>query len=161
MAESRKFAVYFCCFLLQLINNRFSPANAKELFNLRHARLRNVIERIFGVSKRRFKLMTIAPEYSALTQAKIPCALAALHNFIHLHDPDDFADDGPGHGGPRTATFTLRDIDGDERREFPEEELGRFVSPAEKARAEAFRDQIAEEMWAQYLLDDQDDNDEM
>ena len=28
------------------------PENAKELFNLRHSSLRNVIERIFGVLKR-------------------------------------------------------------------------------------------------------------
>lgn len=134
------------------------PANAKELFNLRHARLRNVIERIFGVSKRRFRLMNVAPEYSASTQAKIPCALSALHNFIRLHDPDDFADDGPGHGGPRNTTFTLREMDGDERREFPEEELGRFVSPAEKARAEVFRDEIARKMWEKYELEDQDED---
>ncbi|KAJ7687955.1 hypothetical protein B0H17DRAFT_839145, partial [Mycena rosella] len=104
----------------------------------------------FGVSKSRFRLMNVAPEYSVQTQAKIPCALAALHNFIRVHDPDDFADDGPGHGGPRNTMFTLREIDGDERREFPEEELGRFISPAEKTRAEAFRDQIAQEMWEQY-----------
>ncbi|KAJ7085377.1 hypothetical protein B0H15DRAFT_783006, partial [Mycena belliarum] len=112
----------------------------------------------FGVSKRRFRLMNVAPEYSAQTQAKIPCALAALHNFIRIHDPDDFSDDGPGQGGPRNPTFTLREIDGDNRREFPEEELGRFVSPAEKARAEAFRDGIAQEMWAQYILEDDENN---
>jgi hypothetical protein len=135
------------------------PANAKELFNLRHARLRNVIERIFGVSKRRFRLMNVAPEYSTETQAKIPCALVALHNFIRIADPDDFSDDGPGHGGPRNNTFTLREVDGDERREFPEEELGRFVSPAEKARAEAFRNAIAQEMWDNYVLED-GENDE-
>lgn len=103
--------------------------------------------------------MNVAPEYSPRVQAKIPCALAALHNFIRIYDPDDFSDEGPGHGGPRNPTFTLREMDGDDRREFPEEELGRFVSPAEKLRAEAFRDQIAKEMWDQYVLDGQDDMD--
>ncbi|KAL0957210.1 hypothetical protein HGRIS_014896 [Hohenbuehelia grisea] len=85
------------------------PANPKELFNLRHARLRNAIERIFGVCKRRFKLMTAAPEYSIATQAMIPCALAALHNFITIHDPDDFADEGllDGQRGPRDTSWTL------------------------------------------------------
>lgn len=29
------------------------PKNPKELFNLRHSSLRNVIERIFGVAKKR------------------------------------------------------------------------------------------------------------
>ncbi|KAJ7348038.1 hypothetical protein DFH08DRAFT_698780, partial [Mycena albidolilacea] len=111
----------------------------------------------FGVSKCRFQLMNVAPEYSAVTQAKIPCALAALHNFIQIHDPDDFSDDGTGHGGPRNPTFTLCEVDGDDRRTFPEEELGRFISPEEKRRAEAFRDRIAQEMWDQYKLDGRDD----
>ena len=39
------------------------PRNAKELFNLRHAKLRNAIERIFGVLKKRFPVLTMAPEY--------------------------------------------------------------------------------------------------
>ncbi|KAJ7101910.1 hypothetical protein C8R44DRAFT_808863 [Mycena epipterygia] len=95
--------------------------------------------------------MNLAPEYSIETQAKIPCALAVLHNFIRLHDPDDYADEGPGHGGPRNPTFTLQEIDGDDRREFPEEELGRFISPAEKERATLFRDNLAREMWAKYV----------
>ena len=38
-------------------------ANAKELFNLRHASLRNIIERIFGVVKRRFQIFDKTPEY--------------------------------------------------------------------------------------------------
>jgi len=33
------------------------PKNPKELFNLRHASLRNAIERIFGVVKRRFPIL--------------------------------------------------------------------------------------------------------
>ncbi|KAJ6467016.1 hypothetical protein C8R45DRAFT_755456, partial [Mycena sanguinolenta] len=104
----------------------------------------------FGISKHRFRLINVAPEYSVQTQAKIPCALAALHNFIRIHDPDDFADEGPGHGGPRNPTFTLREVDGDERREFPEEELGRFITQEEKDRATAFRENLAQEMWEQY-----------
>jgi hypothetical protein len=100
--------------------------------------------------------MNVTPEYSAATQAKIPCALAALHNFIQIHNLDDFSDDGPGLGGPRNPTFTLREVDGDNRRIFPEEELGRFISPEEKMRAEAFRDRIAQEMWDQYELNGTD-----
>ncbi|KAJ6479679.1 hypothetical protein C8R45DRAFT_832624, partial [Mycena sanguinolenta] len=105
-------------------------------------------------------IMADRPTLDCETQAKIPCALAALHNFIHILEPDDFSDDGPGHGGPRNPTFTLHEINGDERRTFPPEELGRFISPAEKAHAEAFRDRIAQEMWDQYVLDGQNDDDE-
>ena len=59
-----------------------SPKDKKELFNLRHAQARNVIERIFGVLKRRFRILLLAPEYNIEIQNRIPAALAALHNFI-------------------------------------------------------------------------------
>lgn len=68
------------------------PANEKKLFNLRHAQLRNIIERIFSVFKRRFQIFGKAPEYPFKTQVKLIYALAGLHNFIRQHphvDPDD------------------------------------------------------------------------
>lgn len=61
------------------------PANAKELFNLRHACLRNIIKRIFGVVKRRFQIFYKAPEYSQATQVDIVYAAMGLHNFIKMH----------------------------------------------------------------------------
>lgn len=64
----------------------FSPSNKEELFNLRHAQARNIIERIFGVLKRRFRILLIGPEYSVEVQAKIPAALCVIHNFIRIHD---------------------------------------------------------------------------
>ena len=64
------------------------PRNAWELFNL-HANTRNVIKRIFGVVKHQFCLMVAALEYSLETQSKIICAICVLHNFIHVHDPDE------------------------------------------------------------------------
>ncbi|KIK42151.1 hypothetical protein CY34DRAFT_45843, partial [Suillus luteus UH-Slu-Lm8-n1] len=54
-----------------------------------HAQARNVIERIFGVVKRRFWLMVAAPKYSLVVQTKLVPALCVLHNFICVHDPDD------------------------------------------------------------------------
>jgi hypothetical protein len=61
----------------------------EELFNLRHAQLRSVIERIFGVVKRKFKILASAPEYTIPTQSKIILAVCVLWNFIRCHDPDD------------------------------------------------------------------------
>ncbi len=66
-----------------------SPANKEELFNLRHAQARNIIERIFGVLKNRFHILLIGPGYSVEVQAKIPAALCAIHNFIRLHDSQE------------------------------------------------------------------------
>jgi len=58
------------------------PMNKEELFNLCHASARNVIERIFGVLKWRFRILLLAPEYGLDVQAQIPTALCAIHNFI-------------------------------------------------------------------------------
>lgn len=68
-----------------------SPINKEELFNLRHAQARNVIERIFGVLKRRFRILLIGPEYDVKIQAQIPAALCSIHNFIRIHDPQQEA----------------------------------------------------------------------
>jgi hypothetical protein len=58
------------------------PENAKELFNLRHSSLRNVIERIFGVLKRQWQILGgKGCEYSIETQIDLFCALVGLYNF--------------------------------------------------------------------------------
>jgi hypothetical protein len=113
------------------------PRNARELFNLRHAKARNVIERIFGVVKRRFCLMVAAPEYSLETQSKIIRAICVLHNFIHVHNPDEdlgVLDAEPLQWIPRRSAM----------------DFGGSVSPAERNRANTRRDDIAERMWTQY-----------
>ena len=48
-----------------------------------------MIERIFGVLKRRFRILLLAPEYDLDIQARIPAAAAVLHNFIRIHDPTE------------------------------------------------------------------------
>ncbi|KAH6829482.1 nuclease HARBI1-like protein [Perilla frutescens var. hirtella] len=58
------------------------PRNVSELFNLRHASLRNVIERIFGVFKSRFKIFKTAPPFLFQTEAELILACAGLHNFL-------------------------------------------------------------------------------
>ncbi|XP_042477251.1 putative nuclease HARBI1 [Macadamia integrifolia] len=59
-----------------------SPSDKKELFNLRHSQLRNVIERSFGLLKSRFKILKNQPEYPFKTQARIVLACVLLHNHI-------------------------------------------------------------------------------
>ena len=68
------------------------PRNASELFNLRHASLRNVIERIFGIFKSRITIFKTAPPFPYETQAELVLACAGqaelvlacagLHNFL-------------------------------------------------------------------------------
>lgn len=65
------------------------PSNKEELFNLRHAQARNVIEHIFGVLKKRWNILNQAPQYDIDIQAQIPAGLAAVHNFIMDNDNTD------------------------------------------------------------------------
>ena len=62
------------------------PNNAKELFNLRHASLCNVIERIFRVVKRKFKILGVGAEYLVDTQIYLVLGLLGLYNFISLQE---------------------------------------------------------------------------
>ena len=48
----------FCLFLIPLI---ISPTTPQELFNLRHASARNIVERIFGILKNRFAILQHNP----------------------------------------------------------------------------------------------------
>jgi hypothetical protein len=58
------------------------PTSAKELYNLRHSLLRNVVECIFGVLKRQWKVLGgKGPEYSITTQVNLLCILVGLYNF--------------------------------------------------------------------------------
>ena len=68
--------------LQDFTGNGNDPENEKELFNLRHASLRNVIERIFGIFKSRFTIFKSAPPFPFKTQVEIVLACAALHNFL-------------------------------------------------------------------------------
>ena len=48
--------------------------------------MRNVIERIFGVVKRKFKILGQVAEYSIDTQVDLVLALCGLYNFIRQHE---------------------------------------------------------------------------
>lgn len=113
------------------------PKNKEELFNLRHAQARNVIERIFGLVKRRFRVLTTTPEYDQHTQAKIVLAACCLHNVIRSYDPDDGMEVDENELEREIGPFQAEDfrVDG---------------SAADQARANARRDQIAGEMWESY-----------
>jgi len=113
-----------------------SPTTPEELFNLRHSSLRNVVERIFGIIKKRFAILHHAPEFSMKVQARIPPALCAIHNFIRIHNPDEISD--------------FDNIQADlEPSNWGELALGP-PTRQERARADSRRDRIAQDMWASY-----------
>ena len=58
------------------------PQNAKELYNYRHSGLRNEIERIFGVAKKRFQILVVMKSYDFPFQCDLVLCALMLHNFI-------------------------------------------------------------------------------
>ncbi|XP_028094950.1 uncharacterized protein LOC114294960 [Camellia sinensis] len=56
----------------------------KELFNHRHSSLRNVIERTFGVLKKRFPILRSMPNYKSTRQGPLMIACCVVHNWIRL-----------------------------------------------------------------------------
>jgi hypothetical protein len=95
---------------------------------------RNIVERIFGILKARFTILTSRPRYNLDIVARLPPALAALHNFIRIHDPNEI---------------------GDFLQEDPVERVAGeladgFPNAAERQVANERRDEIAQAMWAQY-----------
>ena len=112
------------------------PENAKELFNLRHASLRNVIERIFGVLKRKYQILRSASEYSIETQTRIILACCALHNFVRSIEGD-------------SADILLEkepqepQVDIQPAIKYPEGQVS-------SKRMDKFRDELAEKMWKDY-----------
>ncbi|PKA48339.1 hypothetical protein AXF42_Ash020431 [Apostasia shenzhenica] len=54
----------------------------EELYNHRHASLRNVVERTFGILKLRFKLLAKMQSYPFAIQVKIVIACCVLHNIM-------------------------------------------------------------------------------
>ena len=117
-----------------------SRKDPEELFNLRHAQLRNVVERIFGILKRRFPFSVASPEYDLGTQAKFIPAIAALHNFIrayeHLTDNDIT---------PPIAPLPEAMIYGAIQPQHG------AISDAERERAANRRNYIANLMWEDYM----------
>ena len=65
------------------------PMGSKEVFNQAHSSLRSVIERTFGVWKKKWKILKDMPNYAFAKQVKIVIATMALHNYIRKHRKRD------------------------------------------------------------------------
>jgi len=70
---------YACCNFL-LIPLLETDTEAKQLYNESQIRTRNVIERSFGVWKRRFAALAFGLRITSLTAQAIIVATAVLHN---------------------------------------------------------------------------------
>ncbi|XP_057768411.1 uncharacterized protein LOC130988545 [Salvia miltiorrhiza] len=118
--------------------NTARPQNAKELFNLRHAKARNVIERAFGVMKMRWGILRSATFYPIKTQNRLIMSCFILHNFIRREMPND----------PLEQEFDNAAANNDYNVEGDSEFIdGIEASPLWNAE----RDTIAQAMWLNYI----------
>ncbi|QHO27407.1 Putative nuclease [Arachis hypogaea] len=117
------------------------PENAYELFNLRHSSLRNVIERSFGVLKKRFAIIAggTEPYYDVEVMVDIVLACIILHNFLMGVDPDQHlisqVDRELQNNNPEATNEEREEVNEDYRR------------------GAALRDNMAAQMWADYQIE--------
>jgi len=128
------------------------PKTPKELFNLRHAQARNVVERIIGVLKCRFAIARGTSFWPMATQTRIVAALCVIHNFIRHWNPEDLSREEQDLDGQDDSD---QDRDEQENRELETRGGTSQLHPAritatEAAAATARRDEIANRMWEQY-----------
>ena len=107
------------------------------MFNLQHAMLRNAVERIFGIFKHQFPILTKPVEYPAGVQCRVVIALAVIHNLIMqdgVHHYNDFPEPA---GVQHDKSSNVDDSDEEDMLADREEHL-------------AWRDGIAKAMWIEY-----------
>lgn len=116
-------------------SRRIVYANYKELFNHRHAILRNHIERAIGVLKKRFPILKVGTHHTIENQVKIPAAAVVFHNIIRgLNGQEGWLDRQPNNI-PEELYVDL-----------PDEEI--YPNDDESIDGNNLKDQIAMQMWA-------------
>lgn len=127
------------------------PTDAKELFNLRHSSLRNVVERVFGVLKARFHILDKGPRYDKHTQIQLVYACVALHNFIRRYNADDALFKDEEARTQRDLLYPQRSDMHNQRRETGNIAAASAASEAKQERAmDRFQVKLSEDMWNQY-----------
>lgn len=124
---------------LKEYSSRNPPQNYRELFNLRHASLRNAIERAFGVLKKRFEILSNStePTYGVKAQKLIIIACCILHNYLMSIDPDE---------------DLIAEVDAELANQNVSQDnyQGRRSDSEEVVQGELLRDSLANQMWTDY-----------
>lgn len=111
------------------------PQSPDEMFNMRHTKARNVIERAFGIMKMRWGILRTASYYPVKVQNRLIMACFLIHNFIRnemAHDPIE----------------DLVDEHGDEGANEDHDQEDDYVDAVENtAEWNQFRDALAHDMW--------------
>ena len=115
------------------------PDNKKELYNLRHASLRNVVERIFGCIKKKFPILANTPEVELNKQVRLIYALCCLWNFIRKHETEEMM----------FEEYTPPEVPNSIKVGVP---LNHQTTPSaqDDAHMKSRRDRLASKLWEQY-----------
>jgi hypothetical protein len=104
--------------------------------------MRNHVERVLGILKKRFSILNVGTFHQIENQVKIPAATAVFHNIIKMHGGDEEWLDNQ-EVNIDTATFlNLPNGDGDNLQENNALE--------NNLQGNILRDQIAWQMWNDY-----------
>ncbi|XP_026417590.1 protein ALP1-like [Papaver somniferum] len=81
--------------------DRLEPRTAEELFNMKHCRVRNVIERVFGLLKMRWAIFRGPSWYPVNIHCRFIMACCLIHNLIRREMPmDEFLPEDEYEDGP-------------------------------------------------------------
>ncbi|XP_062013425.1 uncharacterized protein LOC133729849 isoform X2 [Rosa rugosa] len=94
------------------------PTGHKEIFNHAHSSLRGVIERTFGVWKKKRSILRDMPFFPYEKQVKIVIATMALHNYIRRYAQQDIDFDESGNYSSEEMEDNEHDGDGPGRQEI-------------------------------------------
>ena len=124
-------------------SRRREYADHKELFNHRHALLRNHIERAIGILKKRFQILKVGTHHPIESQIKIPAAAAVFHNIIRcLNGDENWLDHQPTYI-PESDHVDLPQGDDNHQNDVQSLNLQDHA-------ANVLRDHIAMQMWERY-----------
>lgn len=115
------------------------PRNARELFNHRHASLRNAIQRCFHVLKERFPILKIATQYAFHIQRDLVIAACVIHNHIRSEERNDWLFNG-------VEGFIVEELP-----DLAEDQTDVQMTSMQEQIASSLRDAIAGEMWNDFL----------
>ena len=105
----------------------------KGIIHLRHASIRNLAERILGITKEKFPILATMMEFKFKTQRDIALCCLLLHYFI------------------RKTNIYNEGFDYQETEDEDEEEEENLAADEAVVDGLLFRDKIANDMWDQYV----------
>ncbi|KAF6167107.1 hypothetical protein GIB67_041362 [Kingdonia uniflora] len=115
------------------------PRSAQELFNHRHASLRDVIQRCCDCLKARFPILQLAPPYAFPTQRDLILAACVIHNHIRREERNDWL-------------FNIFEKKGLEEEDDMEDESDtQSTSLMQDQSAFLLRNSIASTMWSNFM----------